>query len=619
MMNRYRYGVVHGRFQPFHNDHLKYVLTALERSETLFIGITNPDPSSIRFDASDPNRSTDISNPFTFCERMEMIRESLVDAVGDDVSRVRIVPFPINVPWLLKYYTPADAVYFLTIYDEWGEKKQAELAKHGFRTEVLWYKSKEEKNITATKIRDGILKGKQWWHLAPSGTKRVIDSIMSADKHRLQVVFAEEGKTYIVIVDGGADRPIAQFGGKTPFEQAYTPNLDRLALYGCQGMITILNDSIPPESDNGTMAILSYDPLKYYTGRGPLEGLGANFVLLERDNSNTICFRVNLASYDPANKKLDRRTSRDLSNPELQSLAEELRSHVSLEEYDVTFKIVVFGHHRGIVSLTCKNRKLSGNISNTDPGFKKQGAFGIPNETVIPEPLKCVPLDDSEEAAFSAKIVNEFVSKVAKVLSESATNKARLARGQQTANMLLMRDAGEMPIKLCTFKEKFGRTLSMYGQIPAERGLALLLGGKFNYIEMPEHNDEIRLLKESAELIANDDADVICIHILKSADEAGHGGNPVAKAESIERFDKHFIGTLMSRMGIKDSLIVTCDHCTPCELGIHSSDKVPVLVYGNNIAPDNSCVFGESYAKNEGSLEVKYAIDLLGYLFECEN
>ncbi len=35
-----RYGMIHGRFQPFHNGHLEYLLAALERCETLIIGIT---------------------------------------------------------------------------------------------------------------------------------------------------------------------------------------------------------------------------------------------------------------------------------------------------------------------------------------------------------------------------------------------------------------------------------------------------------------------------------------------------------------------------------------------------------------------------------------------------
>lgn len=36
-------GVVHGRFQLLHNDHVKYIMAGMERCERLVIGICNPD------------------------------------------------------------------------------------------------------------------------------------------------------------------------------------------------------------------------------------------------------------------------------------------------------------------------------------------------------------------------------------------------------------------------------------------------------------------------------------------------------------------------------------------------------------------------------------------------
>jgi len=35
--------MIHGRFQPFHNGHLEYMRGAADRSDELWIGITNPD------------------------------------------------------------------------------------------------------------------------------------------------------------------------------------------------------------------------------------------------------------------------------------------------------------------------------------------------------------------------------------------------------------------------------------------------------------------------------------------------------------------------------------------------------------------------------------------------
>ena len=46
-------GVIHGRFQMLHNDHLKYLLAGKSRCDHLVIGITNAEPNMIRAEAAD--------------------------------------------------------------------------------------------------------------------------------------------------------------------------------------------------------------------------------------------------------------------------------------------------------------------------------------------------------------------------------------------------------------------------------------------------------------------------------------------------------------------------------------------------------------------------------------
>jgi len=75
-----RYGMVHGRFQPFHCGHLQYTLAALARCDHLLVGITNPDPSLIVAEPTDPERHHPAANVFTFFERQCMIRAALAEA-----------------------------------------------------------------------------------------------------------------------------------------------------------------------------------------------------------------------------------------------------------------------------------------------------------------------------------------------------------------------------------------------------------------------------------------------------------------------------------------------------------------------------------------------------------
>ena len=88
-------GMIHGRFQPFHNGHLEYLRGAAERSSELFVGITNPDPTRVRPEASDPARHLPESNPYTYVERLRMVKAAAADA-GLDLAPVHAIPFPVT-------------------------------------------------------------------------------------------------------------------------------------------------------------------------------------------------------------------------------------------------------------------------------------------------------------------------------------------------------------------------------------------------------------------------------------------------------------------------------------------------------------------------------------------
>ncbi len=82
--------MVHGRFQPFHNGHLEYLRGAAERSDEVWVGITNPDPTRIKEEPSDPLRHLPESNPYTYAERLLMVKAAAADAGIDvHVSRSR--------------------------------------------------------------------------------------------------------------------------------------------------------------------------------------------------------------------------------------------------------------------------------------------------------------------------------------------------------------------------------------------------------------------------------------------------------------------------------------------------------------------------------------------------
>ena len=410
------------------------------------------------------------------------------------------------------------------------------------------------------------------------------------------------GRVVVVVLCGASDRPIASLGDRTPLEAAPTPSLDALAARGSCACVDVISPEIPAESDSGTMSVLGYDPREHYTGRGPLEALGMGF--WDADGSS-VAFRVNFASWDRATGRLDRRTARDLSDDELAALVEEIRAGVRLPA-GVTASLTGFGRHRGILSLTSRTARLSGRVTNTDPGFDAHGPFGVPVAGPAKAPRPCAPLDDDGVAAETARLVNLFVEASAEILEHSEVNRSRRARGLLPANLLLVRDAGDALPSLGSFRERTGRTLSMYGHIPAERALAELVGATFaragTYADLVE-----RLLA--------DPADVVLVRV-KGTDEPGHDGRAADKVAALAAIDAELIGPLVEALGADGTLVVTCAHATPCELGIHSADRVPTAVAGPGIEPDAVQVFSERACAG-GGLRVDHASALLDAVFRC--
>jgi nicotinamide-nucleotide adenylyltransferase len=174
-VDKYKYdvGTIHGRFQILHNDHMKFLLAGKKLCKHLIVGITNPDPSLTKDHDSNPHRSKPIANPLTYYERYVMIKEALLEK-GLKISEFSTVPFPINVPELLKYYVPMDAVFFLSIYDGWGRQKKAYLEALGLKVHVLWEVPLESKGLSGNDIRDSMLKGEPWEHFLPTAVVKLV-------------------------------------------------------------------------------------------------------------------------------------------------------------------------------------------------------------------------------------------------------------------------------------------------------------------------------------------------------------------------------------------------------------------------------------------------------------
>lgn len=396
------------------------------------------------------------------------------------------------------------------------------------------------------------------------------------------------------------DRPIGGLGNKTPLEAAETPNMDLLAKNGKTGLMYTVAKGIAPESDVAVMSILGYDPFKYSTGRGVLEAVGAGVEV----EDGALALRCNFATLGRGNRIIDRRAGRTLTTEEAKELSKAVREKVRLESHPADFEFVGTIGHRGVLVIRSRKGKLSSKITNTDPAYSRMEELGIAERTVEMVLKECEPMNRSEEAKISARLVNEFVKKSHEVLEGHEINKRRVTEGKLSANIILTRDAGHLLPRFFAINEKYNVRFACLVDMPIERGIAKLAG--MQVVDLPPPSESLKedcLLRVNKLLEVLPSHDCFYIHI-KGVDEAGHDGDFRMKTQMISVIDRYLLGNLLREVCLENVIIcVAADHSTPCELKTHSDDPVPLLISGNGIQGDNVQKFSERDCK-KGSLGI---------------
>ena len=403
-------------------------------------------------------------------------------------------------------------------------------------------------------------------------------------------------KILYICLDGLGDLPIKELNNKTPLEAALTPNLDSLAQRGQTGIVYPVAKGIAPESDIAVISLLGYDAYKYYTGRGPLESFAEGLMIAD----GNLALRVNFATAEADGRTIkDRRVGRNLTIDEAVSLSKEINAKVTLSSATFEFKNTI--GHRGVLVIRGMRSKLSGWITNTDPAYAREGAFGIAKEkfeNFVEESLPMPGFENLSEAKEAALLLNEFTQKSHKVLNASATNNRRAAENKLPGNIILSRDAGDHLPKFPRIESLYNVRFGSFVQMPVEKGIALLTG--LDVIDVPSssgHLDVDYAIWAKVALDSIKKYEGIYIHI-KGPDEPAHDGDFNKKKEIIEIIDKFFFTDLLLKLDMNNTIVaVTADHSTVCAIKAHSADPVPLLISGGNVKPDGSLSFSEKAAR----------------------
>ena len=392
-------------------------------------------------------------------------------------------------------------------------------------------------------------------------------------------------KILFIVLDGISDRPCPELGGLTPLAAAKTPVLDKLAAEGCCGIMDTIAPGIRPGSDTAHLALLGYDPHKYYTGRGPLECEGSGIHM----EPGMIGFRCNFATLSPQGIITDRRAGRI---HDTQALSEAIQKGVDLSGFRVEFSFRSGAGHRAALAL--KGKGIGHCVSSNDP--KEEG---------VP-PLKVKEGKQTQADQKTADICNEFVKQSSEILFKHPINVDRVKKGLNPANIVLMRGAGEMG-DFEPFEKRYGLSGSVISAASLITGIGSAVGLEHVHVEgitgSQDSNIAGKITAAQAELKKKD---FVLVNI-KGADESGHDGLAVQKRDFIRKID----AVLEPLLAQKDCIIIICaDHSTPCTIKDHSADPVPVIIRGEGVRMDDVVRFDE-YSCAKGGLSRIHGCDLM--------
>ncbi len=396
-------------------------------------------------------------------------------------------------------------------------------------------------------------------------------------------------KALLLIADGLGDRPITELGNKTPLEATEKPNLDKLAAEGECGIMDPIAAGVRAGSDTSHLAILGYDPYKYYTGRGPFEAAGIGMDVRKGD----IAFRCNFTTVDDNMVVTDRRAGRITEGTDQLAAAV---NGMEIEGVEVIFKESVA--HRGALVLRAPG--LGGNVSDTDPHHEGAAV------------AKCEPIDPNDEAAAkTARVVNEFVQRSYRILKDHPVNRERIAKGLNPANIILPRGAGIGP-HMESFETEHGLKAACVAETGLIDGVARYVGMEVTHVPGATGGADSNLINMAKAIVERLQTFDFVLCNVKGADVGGHDDAPQVKIDMIRKLDE-MIAYLRANLPKDTYIVLTADHSTPCAVKDHSGDPVPIVFWGDGVRTDSCTHFDERSCALGGANRIR-GIDVMKIL-----
>ncbi|NLI53879.1 MAG: cofactor-independent phosphoglycerate mutase [Clostridiales bacterium] len=385
-------------------------------------------------------------------------------------------------------------------------------------------------------------------------------------------------KLAVILGDGMADWPVEALGGKTPLDVANHPMMDKLAQAGEFGLVKTVPDGMTPGSDTANLTVFGYDPLRYYSGRSPLEAASLGIPLTERD----VTYRCNLVT-------LSQET--DIANA---TMVDYSAGEISTEEAREL--------------ITFLDKALSSEGVRLYPGFSYRHCLVLNDaqtgaNLTPPHDFTGKPVSGRLPSGTNAEVLMRWMNEAYRLLSDHPVNRARRHAGKNPANAIWFWGEGRKPA-LTSFFEKTGLHGAVISAVDLIQGIGRCAGMEVVKVEGATGTYETNFAGKAAaavDVLARG-ADFVYIHV-EAADECGHHGQLKEKIYSIEQIDAQILGPVyayMERCGEEYAILVLPDHPTPLSIRTHSADPVPYALYRKGDAAGKRIRYTESDAKSTG-------------------
>ncbi len=397
-------------------------------------------------------------------------------------------------------------------------------------------------------------------------------------------------KYIIVLGDGMADEPLEELGDKTCLAYAKTPVMDKLAPLSEIGLVKTIPDGMKPGSDTANLAVLGYDPKKYYSGRSPLEALSIGVPMKDTD----IAIRCNIVTISEEEDVFEEKTIIDHSSDEISTEdAAVLLKAVSEELQNETYQFYVGTSYRHCLIWD------KGEVVELTP----------PHDVLGQTIGRYLPEDAN---------LREMMIKSYEILKDHPINLERKRQGKNPANCCWFWGAGTKPM-LSSFTKKNHKTGVMISAVDLLKGIAI--GAGMKVIKVEGANGGLHTNYEgkadAAVQALKDGFDFAYIHV-EAPDEMGHQGSAGRKIESIEYLDERVIGRVVSKLeeaGMDFRLLVMPDHPTPICKRTHTADPIPYMLYDSTEPGTQGLLYNEESGKNSG-IYIENGYTLIDRLFE---